>query len=150
MFNLERSIVKYTRQIHPENNDVLGRRAELKDHMFMVIEALVEDGMTETEAFDTLVSQMGKPLDLANENRKNDAWYRQVDDYFESIDERWREVWLIGFTIPYLFLSENFFPEILLGEVQVAIFFAAMFYLITRFAEKDNFWTQLAKKLSTK
>jgi len=127
MFNLDRSIKNYVWQIHPKKDDVLGRRAELEDHMFTVIEALVEDGMTENEAYAALVSRMGNPRDLAIESKKNDAWYRKVHEYFGSIGYGWRQVWLMGFSLLFIIAV---LPELTAAfPFQVAVYMVPVIYL---------------------
>lgn len=68
MFHLDSEIHAWCKSFRSRNNATV---EELKDHLYCEIDQLIEDGLSEKQAFVIATQRMGNPAELRKEYTKN-------------------------------------------------------------------------------
>jgi len=71
MFNLETAVDEWCQGIGNPQGESAELKEELKDHLYCEIEALLEEGLSDQQAFSLATKKLGQPEALLDEYRKN-------------------------------------------------------------------------------
>ena len=71
MFNLETAVDEWCQGIGNSQGESSELKEELKDHLYCEIEALLEEGLSDQQAFSLATKKLGQPDALLDEYSKN-------------------------------------------------------------------------------
>jgi hypothetical protein len=91
MFDLENDIEAWCQAVYKHHFCPQEQVAELKDHLYCEIEALLDEGLTEEEAFAEATDRLGSVVRLNQEAAKNQNSFLLSMAKTESKIERWAD-----------------------------------------------------------
>jgi hypothetical protein len=84
MFDLDKEIDAWCRSVRSNGWKRASRNAELKDHLYCEVERLLEEGLSEKQAFLAATERMGNVEDLRLEYSKNRNLVSTFSDFLQS------------------------------------------------------------------
>lgn len=84
MFNLETAVDEWCKSISNPQGESAELREELKDHLYCEIEALLEEGLSEQQAFSLASKKLGQPDALLEEYSKNRSIFSRMCNSTET------------------------------------------------------------------